>query len=125
MLLFAAGTLSRLKDIPPEIWKFAAIGVGVIVAIVIVMRKLAGANKIWLTIIGAVAFMMVGFQWIYNVPSSLSNPLGFETTGVRSIWVGPEVVTPNAQYVWDLSNVNNATGNATTNSVPVVRFTTL
>ncbi len=66
MLLLAAGALSRIKDIPPEIWKFVAIGVGAIVAIVIVMRKLAGSNKIWLTIIGAVVFMLVGFQWIYN-----------------------------------------------------------
>ncbi len=66
MLHFAAGALSRIKDVPPDIWKFIAIGVGILAAIVIVMRKLAGANKIWLTIIGAAAFMMVGFQWIYN-----------------------------------------------------------
>lgn len=85
----------------------------------------AGAASSSLTLPVGLGQLGIGFQWIYNVPSSLSNPLGFETTGVRSIWVGPEVVTPNAQYVWDLSNVNNATGNATTNSVPVVRFTTL
>ena len=70
----------------------------------------------------AVGRVGTGWQWIYQVPPSGTNPLGLETTANRSIWIGPEVIVPAAQYVWDLSNVNNATGNATTDSVPVVWF---
>lgn len=66
MHFFAAGALSRLKDIPPDVWKFVAIGIVILVALVIILRKLVGTNKIWLTIIGAVTFSIVGFQWIYN-----------------------------------------------------------
>ena len=56
------------------------------------------------------------------VAPSGSNPAGLETTANRAIWIGPEAIVPHAQYVWDLSNVNNATGNASTDSVPVVLF---
>lgn len=66
MHFLAAGALSRLKDIPTDVWKFAAIGVAIIAALVIILRKLQGANKIWLTIIGVATFAIVGFQWIYN-----------------------------------------------------------
>lgn len=64
----------------------------------------------------------LGWQWAYQVPTSPTNLVGLETTASRATWIGPEVVTPNAQYVWDLSNVAAVTGNATTNSVPVVMF---
>jgi hypothetical protein len=63
-----------------------------------------------------------GWQWLYLVPPSPANPIGLETTANRAIWIGPEVIVPNAQYVWDLSNVNSATGTSTTDSVPVVQF---
>jgi hypothetical protein len=63
-----------------------------------------------------------GWQWLYLVPPSGTNPLGLESTAVRSVFYGPEVCTGIGQYVWDLSNVNNATGNNTTDSVPVVVF---
>jgi len=74
MLLFASGALSRVKDIPVEVWKYLAISIAVIAAVVIVMRKLAGTNKIWLTIVGGVVFMIVGFQCIYerNEPKFLT-----------------------------------------------------
>ncbi|MBM4062030.1 MAG: hypothetical protein FJ265_13180 [Planctomycetes bacterium] len=64
----------------------------------------------------------IGWQWVYYVPPTAGNTLGFATTASRATWIGPEVVVPNAQYVWDLSNVNAVTGNATTDSVPVVQF---
>ena len=44
------------------------------------------------------------------------------TSANRAIRVGPEVIVPSEQYVWDLSNVNSAMGNSTTDSVPVVMF---
>lgn len=64
----------------------------------------------------------LGWQWLYFVPPTASNPLGFETTASRATWIGPEVVTPGAQYVWDLTSATIATGNASTNSVPIVQF---
>jgi hypothetical protein len=64
----------------------------------------------------------LGWQWLYLINPTLSNPLGLAATASRATWIGPEVVTPSAQYVWDLSNVNATTGNATTNSVPIVEF---
>lgn len=64
----------------------------------------------------------LGWQWLYLVPSSPSNPLGLAATASRATWIGPETVTPRAQYVWDLSNVNATTGTSTTNSVPIIEF---
>jgi len=75
-----------------------------------------------LTLPAGLGQLGIGWQWVYNVPSTVSNPIGFETTANRSMWIGPEVVVPNAQYVWDLSNVNAVTGNATTDSVPIVQI---
>jgi len=66
MLLLAATTLDRVQQIPREIWLTLAVGIAVIVAAVIIFQKLQGANKIWLTIIGAVVFMIVAFQWVYE-----------------------------------------------------------
>ncbi len=64
----------------------------------------------------------IGFQWLYLVPPTAINPLGVEITAARSAWVGPEVCTPFYQYVWDLSSATVATGNATTNSIPVAEL---
>ncbi|MBL8723144.1 MAG: hypothetical protein JNK49_03820 [Planctomycetes bacterium] len=64
----------------------------------------------------------LGWQWLYLIAATPTNPLGLAATASRTTWIGPEVVTPGAQYVWDLSNVNAVTGNATTNSVPIVEF---
>src|SRR5690606_6429485 len=72
--------------------------------------------------LGAAARFNTAWQWIYTVQPSATNPLGLETTAARRIFIGPEVIVPDAQYVWDLSNVNSPTGNNTTDSVPVVRF---
>jgi hypothetical protein len=82
----------------------------------------AGAGSIALTIPSGVGQVGTGWQWLYVAPGAPSNPLGLETTANRAIWIGPEVATPVIQYVWDLSNVNSPTGNATTNSSPIVQF---
>jgi hypothetical protein len=82
----------------------------------------AGAASVSATVPMGLSQIGVGWQWLYLVPTSPANPLGLETTANRSMWIGPEVVVPNAQYVWDLSNVNAVTGNATTDSVPIVLF---
>jgi hypothetical protein len=82
----------------------------------------AGAASIPFVIPPGVARVGTGWQWLYVNASSPGNPLALETTANRAVWIGPEVVVPGAQYVWDLSNVNSATGNATTNSTPIVQF---
>ena len=64
----------------------------------------------------------IGWQWVYQVPPTASNPLGIETTANETTFIGPRVATPNAQYVWDLFDVNATTGNATTDSCPVAVF---
>lgn len=61
----------------------------------------------------------IGWQWAYSVPPSASNPLGLEVTALETTFIGPRVAVPNLQYVWDLFDVNSATGTATTDSCPV------
>jgi hypothetical protein len=73
--------------------------------------------------VGTLNRLNTGWQWIYTVPTSGTNPLGLETTAARRILIGPEECVPVGQYVWDLSNVNSLTGNNTTDSVPIVQFT--
>ena len=64
----------------------------------------------------------VGSQWGYFVPVTPVNPMGLEITANRAIWIGPEVVAPNAQYVYDLFSTTTASGTATVNAVPIVQF---
>jgi hypothetical protein len=64
----------------------------------------------------------VSWQWLYLVNNTPANVLGLETTASRATWIGPEVVVPGSQYVWNLSSVTGATGTATTDSVPIVKF---
>ena len=66
----------------------------------------------------------VGWQWSYLVPPTASNPLGLETTASHSTWIGPEVIVPHAQYVWNLFDVGATTGDAGVDSVPVVKLVT-
>jgi hypothetical protein len=72
--------------------------------------------------VGSVSRLNTGWQWLYTVPPSGTNPLGIASTAARRILIGPEVCLPAAQYVWDLSNVNSPTGDNSTDSVPIVRF---
>ncbi|MGE3172939.1 MAG: hypothetical protein AB7O97_09975 [Planctomycetota bacterium] len=74
------------------------------------------------TIPPGIAEVGVGWQWGYFVAPSAANPAGIEVTNVRQTYIGPQVVVPNAQYVWDLFDVNAATGTNTTNSVPITQF---
>jgi apolipoprotein N-acyltransferase len=56
----------RLQEIPTEFWIKMGIGVAVLVALVIVLRKLAKMNKVLLSVIVFVIVTMVGFNWIYE-----------------------------------------------------------
>lgn len=82
----------------------------------------AGAGSLAVTVPVGLGQFGVGWQWLYPVPSTASNPLGLEVTASRSTWIGPEVVIPNAQYVYSLSSTTAATGTATVDSVPVMQF---
>ncbi len=64
----------------------------------------------------------LAFQWLYLVVPTATNPLGLEATASRAVWIGPEVCVPSYRYVWDLSSATIATGNATTDSIPVAEL---
>lgn len=83
-----------------------------------------GAASTSITLSGLSSFGM-GAQWLYLVPPTIANPLGWETSANRAIWIGPSAVTPTSQYVYELFSATSATGTATTNAIPVCRFTTL
>jgi len=82
----------------------------------------AGASTVSIPL-GPIGTLDTAWQWLYSVAPSGTNPIGIEATAARKILIGPEVCVPDAQYVWDLSNVNATTGNNTTDSVPIVQFT--
>jgi hypothetical protein len=68
-LAAAAATKSsaeRLRDIPPEFWLRIGIGILIIVAVVIALRKLAKVNKVVLAIVVLLVVSIVGFTWIYE-----------------------------------------------------------
>jgi hypothetical protein len=70
MLLLAATTAAtsaeKLRGIPKEFWIRMAIGIVVLVAVVIVLRKVAKMNKVVLAVIVLMGTSFVGFSWIYE-----------------------------------------------------------
>ena len=56
----------RLRDISPEFWLKIGIGILVIVAVVIALRKIAKVNKVVLSIVVLLVISIVGFNWIYE-----------------------------------------------------------
>lgn len=68
MLFFAAAetTVDKLKKIPPEFWWKVGTIVLVVAALVILVRKVSGMNKMVLGAIVFVVFTVVGFNWIYE-----------------------------------------------------------
>jgi cytochrome c biogenesis protein CcdA len=62
----AATAVSRLGSIPLNFWAGLAIVVAGIVAIVLVLRRLAQTNKVVLAVVTAVAASIIGFSWIYE-----------------------------------------------------------
>jgi hypothetical protein len=72
-------TLDRLREIPWDFWMRLGTGVLVIVALVIVLRKVAKMNKVVLTIGTFIVVTVVGFNWIYerNEPKWASPAVSF------------------------------------------------
>ena len=82
----------------------------------------AGAAASAITISGYSQFGFAG-QWVGLITPTIANPAGVETLRARAVWIGPEIVEPNAQYVYHLSNVNaTAATTATVDAVPIVKF---
>ena len=61
-----ATVLDRLGKVPADFWVGLGLGVAAIVAAVILLRKLAGVNKVVLTALAGFFFMALGFSWIYE-----------------------------------------------------------
>ncbi|MBS0632114.1 MAG: hypothetical protein JSS11_09390 [Verrucomicrobia bacterium] len=69
LLLVAAAAptaLDKLKQIPPAFWMKVGIAVLALVVAVIVVRKLAGTNKVILAVVGLIILSAIGFNWIYE-----------------------------------------------------------
>ncbi|MDO8541583.1 MAG: hypothetical protein Q7S40_14185 [Opitutaceae bacterium] len=61
-----ASVPAGVRQIPNQFWMWVAAGVVGIILLVVILRKLAGVNK--LLLIGIVLFVctIIGFNWIYE-----------------------------------------------------------
>ena len=59
-------TLDRLRAIPPEFWLRVAVAIGMVIALVFFLRKVAKMNKLVLTIVTFIVVTVVGFNWIWE-----------------------------------------------------------
>ena len=66
MLPLAAAVSQRLQSIPPALWIKIGLGLLILVAAVVALRKLAGVNKVVLGVIVFVVLTIIGFNWIYE-----------------------------------------------------------
>lgn len=64
----------KLKHVPEKFWLFVGGGALAIVLLVTFLRKVAHMNKIFVAIIVALVFALVGFNWVYqrNEPKFLT-----------------------------------------------------
>lgn len=69
-LLVAAAThstpLEKLQKIPITFWVNVGVAVAVVIALIIVLRKLAHVNKVVLAVIALIVGSTIGFNWIYD-----------------------------------------------------------
>ena len=62
----APTALEKLKQVPTDFWIKIGIALAALIVVLVLLRKLAGANKL---IVGVVVFLvvaMVGMNWIYE-----------------------------------------------------------
>ena len=62
----ATTTIDKFKAVPTKFWVVIGCAVLALIVLVSVLKKVAGMNKIWLSIIVVLVFALVGFNWIYN-----------------------------------------------------------
>lgn len=74
MYPIAVTTAEKLQKIPVAFWINLALAVLIIIAVVIVLRKLAGANKVVLGVLSLIFVSVIGFNWVYerNEPKFLT-----------------------------------------------------
>lgn len=56
----------RLHQIPIQFWQRLGLAILALVAVVLVLRKVAAMNKVVLSAIVALFLVFVGFNWIYE-----------------------------------------------------------
>jgi hypothetical protein len=61
-----ATAVSRLNAVPGKFWLTLALVVAAIVAVVLVLRRLAQTNKVVLLVVTGLASTIIGFNWIYE-----------------------------------------------------------
>ena len=66
MTLFASSALDTLKTLPPDTWMKIGIAVAALIIAVVVLRKVAGMNKVIMGVVIFVAVTIVFFSWVYN-----------------------------------------------------------
>jgi hypothetical protein len=68
MLTLATATnfAARLETIPSGAWLRIGIGVGALVLLVIILRKIAKMNKVVLGVIVLLVVTFIAFNWIYE-----------------------------------------------------------
>lgn len=66
MSLFALTALEKIQKVPASFWLQALGVVLAIVAVVMVLRGVAGTNKVVLGVVAFMIFTIVGVNWIYE-----------------------------------------------------------
>lgn len=61
-----ATALDKLQRIPPAFWLRLGLVVLAVIVAVLLLRKLAQANKVVLAIVALIVMSAVGFNWIYE-----------------------------------------------------------
>ena len=61
-----APALDRMRQIPTEFWSKVGLGILIVVAAVIVLRKVAKVNPVVLSIGLLIAGTTIGFNWIHE-----------------------------------------------------------
>jgi hypothetical protein len=63
--LLAATTLEKIQAVPVKVWLNIGLGILIVTAALVIIRKAAEMNKVLLAVIVFVVFSSVGFNWIY------------------------------------------------------------
>jgi apolipoprotein N-acyltransferase len=62
----APTALDKLKHVPPAFWLKLGLAVLALVAVVLLLRKVAQMNKLILALIVFLVVTFVGFNWVYQ-----------------------------------------------------------
>ncbi len=66
LLAAAATPLEKLQNVSGQFWLKIILGLGALMVLIFLFKKVMGINKIILTIICCVICGIVGFSWIYQ-----------------------------------------------------------